>query len=472
MSGALARAEGAGAFAALKRDLIARTGHFYYADKDSALWERLSRRLAATGAADLESYRALLAHPQAGEAEWAALEAEVTIGETFFFRYAEQFAALRHTILPAIIKASRDRRRIRIWSAGCATGAEPYSVAILLRRLLGNELAQWRISILGTDINQSFLQAAQRAQYGAWALRAVPAGERAEDFLPAPDGRHWTLRPHHRALVRFERQNLTSLLDGSAPLTLTDFDLILCRNVLIYFHPEMVQRLVRALGERLSPTGWLLLGHAEPNPAFAAFLRQVDLPGTAAYRRPEGPSPPEPPITPDAAPPAPIWTPAPIRPAEARPAPVAPPPLPRPPAPVAAAPQDRADMVTAVRIAADGGETEKAWALCRQALDANPMVAGLHLYAGLLAWTRGEPAEAERALGRAIYLDTGHVMAHYQLGLLRLHRGDVAGGRRAIAHALRIARSLPPDTPLPEGDGLTAGAFRDLARLHMTAGAG
>ncbi len=448
-------------FARLKQDIITRTGHFYYADKDALLWERLSRRLAATGAPDAESYRALLDDPGRGEAEWAELEAEITIGETFFFRYAEQFAALRDTILPAIIEAKRAERRIRIWSAGCATGAEPYSVAILLRHLLRTEMETWRVSILGTDINATFLQAARQAEFGEWALRAVPADQRAEDFVRSPDGKRWVLRPQHRALVRFERHNLRTLLDGTSPLNLTDFDLILCRNVLIYFHPDTAQAIVRALGERLTPDGWLLLGHAEPNPAFTRFLHLVDLPGTAAYRRLEG-SPP-PPAPPPSAQPAmpPAWQPAPL------------PEAPRTPAatpPAQAAPEvppARADLLEEVRAAADRGEPERAAALCRAALAADPMQPALHFYAGLLAWTLGDTAEAERAFRRAIYLRPDYVMAHYQLGLLRLHRGEGEAGRRAIGNALGIARGLPPASPLNEGDGLTAGTFRDLARLHL-----
>ncbi|MFC7612206.1 CheR family methyltransferase [Teichococcus aestuarii] len=186
-----------------------------------------------------------------GEAEWAALEAEITIGETFFFRYAEQFAALGETILPALLERARPRSRLRIWSAGCASGAEPYSVAILLRRLLGEALPDWRLSILGTDLNEAVLETARQARFSRWALRTLSPEELQRDFIPAADGRHWLLRPQHRAMVRFEKHNLLSLLDGTSPLQFTDYDLILCRNVLIYFHPEVVLRIVRALSERL-----------------------------------------------------------------------------------------------------------------------------------------------------------------------------------------------------------------------------
>jgi chemotaxis protein methyltransferase CheR len=295
-------------FPHLKSRIIERTGHFYYQDKDDLLWERVRKRLRATGLPDSARYLTLLDDAISGPAEWGRLEAEITIGETFFFRYAEQFAALRHTILPEIVARKRAARRLRIWSAGCATGAEAYSLSILVNEILGQDLDTWRVSILGTDINESFLKAARQAQFGKWALRSMPAEERAR-YFEGLDKDRWQVRPEFRASVRFERHNLLSLLDGSSPLELADFDLILCRNVLIYFHPDTVVRLVGALRDRLAEDGWMLLGHAEPNPAFSAMMQVVNMPGTVAYRPGAGTSPaPDAPVAP---PPqvAPSWRP-------------------------------------------------------------------------------------------------------------------------------------------------------------------
>jgi chemotaxis protein methyltransferase CheR len=271
-------------FDRLARRVIERTGHHYYADKPDLLWDRLSRRLHETRLRGCAEYLERLNDPVKGEAEWSALEAEITIGETFFFRYAEQFAALRQTILPDLIQRNAQTRRIRIWSAGCANGAEPYSVAILLKELLGEAAADWRISILGTDINLAALKAARQARFTAWSLRSIPPAKRPLYFLQ-DKANGWSLRPEFRALVRFERQNLMCLLDSAAPLHLTGYDLILCRNVLIYFHPDVVFRLMGALRDRLTPGGWMLIGHAEPNHDFGTLLSHVALPGTTAYRR-------------------------------------------------------------------------------------------------------------------------------------------------------------------------------------------
>ncbi|MDJ0388038.1 CheR family methyltransferase [Roseomonas sp. E05] len=456
-------------FLRLKAMVIARTGHFYYQDKDSLLWERVRRRLRETGLPGTAAYIERLKDPVAGEAEWAALVAAITIGETFFFRYAEQFAALQGTILPELIARNGATRQLRIWSAGCASGAEPYSIAILLRRLLGEALPQWRIGLIGTDLNEAVLQVARGGLYSRWALRSLPAEEVERDFTPAADGRHWALRPHHRAMVRFERHNLLSLLDGTSPLQFNEFDLILCRNVLIYFHPEVVERLVRALAERLKEGGWLLLGHAEPNPAFAQFLDVVNLPGTAAYRRGGGALPLLPAVPPAALPAMPpppaAWAPLPVPPAS-RPPPV---PSAAPARPGPAAPAQAAALLEEVRARADRGDLAGAEEACRAGLAAEPTHPALHYYDGLVARALGRPAAAEQAFRRALYLRGDFIMAHYQLGLLLLDEGRAASGRRALAVASRIAMSLPGGAALEEGDGMTAQELRTTVRLHLEA---
>lgn len=465
------------AFARLKELVIGRTGHFYYQEKDDALWERVRRRLQAARCPDCAAYLERLHDPALGPVEWAALEAEITIGETFFFRYAEQFAALRRTILPDIIERNRGRRRLRIWSAGCATGAEPYSVAITLRELLGTDIESWRLSIVGTDINEGFLATARRGRFGKWALRSTPPQDRGRYFVPPDEGSGWVLRPEYRALVRFERHNLMSLVDGTSPLHLTDFDLVLCRNVLIYFSHEMVVRIVRELGQRLAHGGWLLVGHAEPNPAFAEILAPVSLPGTAAYRRLEDAgeaAPSNRPETEGSSPPA-AWEP--LLP------PAAPPPredrMPgaaagqSPPAqasgrPVADGPARPADdLVAAVVSKADAGELEGARAACREGLLADPTNARLHFYDGVIAAAIGLHDAAEDAFRKALYIDKAFVMAHYHLGLLLIERGRRDLGRRCIANAAGLASSLPENAELPEGDGMTAGMLRDNARLTL-----
>jgi chemotaxis protein methyltransferase CheR len=477
------------AFPLLKRQIIERTGHTYYEDKDAALWERVQRRIRATGAGSCEGYLSLLA---GSEEEWVVLESEITIGETYFFRDTGQFDALRDTILPSLVARRAGQRRLRIWSAGCSTGAEPYSVAILLQHLLGADHRSWSITILGTDISEAALTTARQARFSPWALRGMDPAERARNFLPVEGGAAWQLRPEHRNTVRFERQNLLGLLDGSLPLGMTEFDLILCRNVLIYFDRALVPRLVRALGDRLAPDGWLLLGHSEPDPSFNQFLRPIALPGTAAWRpmlpvqdsgkATEAPGdacpsfPPAQAVPPDMVA-VPWWPDLFAAPAAALPS-IATLPLSRaiPPAPPrAASPEpdapdtalDLRTLVDRVRAQADSGAMAAARETLRDALRVHPTTAALHHLDGLVSRALGDTTAAEAALRRALYLDKGFVAAHYQLGLLLLERGAVEAGRRCIANAARLARALPDTALLEEGDGMTADTLLGLARFHL-----
>lgn len=467
------------AFDRLKQQVIARTGHFYYEDKEDLLWERVRKRLVSTRASDLHGYLQRLEDDDRGPEEWAALEAELTIGETYFFRYPEQFQALRETILPDILEAAAESRRLRIWSAGCATGAEAYSVAILLREVLGEQLASWHVSILGTDINDTFLAQAREARFGRWALRSLDAAQRSAWFTR--DGDEWRLKSEHRAMVRFQRGNLLDLLGPAPPLELADFDLILCRNVLIYFHPTRMAEVASALVDRLQPHGWLLVGHAEPNPEFGRFAQAVSLPGTAAYRRLDGePLPqarqtwsPQAETAAELVIPPTVWGPA----APAAPGPISPP---RAPIEAEAPPPSRtgaghgpdaAAVRDEVRQLADLGDFHAAELKCRAALDLWPEDAGLQFYAGLVAQALGRLGAAEDALRRAAYLDGGFILALYHLGLVRLARGRAEAGRKAVAAAAQLAGTLAVSERLREGAGLTAGELRELARVQLDAAA-
>ncbi|SDA23729.1 chemotaxis protein methyltransferase CheR [Methylobacterium sp. UNC378MF] len=489
------------AYAPLKARIIARTGHHYYIDKDELLIERLHRRIRAAAVADCAAYATLLSSGAEGEAEWARLEAEITVGETFFFRYAEQFKALREAILPALIAARAAERVLRIWSAGCSTGAEPYSLAILVRELLGDALPDWRVTILGTDISVEALATARAAEYGRWALRTMPPEERLRYFtrLPATPGIRreggYALRPEFRGPVRFERGNLLTLAEPGTPQG-EPFDLILCRNVLIYFDARTVAAVVRGLGRRLRPDGWLLLGHAEPSPAFASFLDAVSLPGTVAYR-PRSEAPPVALGTAPAPDPAHPARPE-VEPCAQEPGRVpagsgtgagagqpdaATDPVPNrgaasaaatgpaePEGPEAADPAaDEAGGLDRIRALADSGETGAAWRALRVALDRDPTDTALRFYEGLLARTLGRDAEAERALRAALYLDRGFVMAHYHLGLLLIALQRPHEAVRALDNAVAFSQALGPDTALPEGDGASAGEIAASAAAARAA---
>lgn len=432
------------AFQRLLNALIARTGHAYYVDKERLLHDRLRERFLALGLSTLDSYLDLLAGPS-GEQEWRALEDLTTIGETYFFRYADHFERLRNDILPGLLQRKRDERALRIWSIGCANGAEAYSVAIVLHDLLDADLKDWRIAIIGGDISERALAAARKAHYGAWALRTVTAAEKAA-YFDQVDPRTWALKPRYRAMARFERQNILDLLTPAAPLQWNEFDLILCRNVLIYFSAEQATALIEQLRQRLTDGGTLLLGHAEAalssEPALAPPVR-------SEFSLALAPAAPPPALD--------AWRPLPL--------PEAPPAPPTPAEPAQAQPVSLED----VKRLADAGAYEAAQAACAALLERTPTSARLYYYRAILRQVSDDVAGAEADLRRALYLDRNFALAHHRLGLLLLGAGRTPEGRRALMTAARVAAALPESVPLEEGQGVTAHAFAAMVRAQLDA---
>lgn len=429
----------------LKGQVIGRTGHHYYADKDKLLYERSRERMQARGLTSFDAYVELL--ERGDSEEWRRLEDAITIGETYFFRYPDHFAALREKVLPELIRQRADTRMLRIWSIGCSTGAEPYSVAIVLRELLGDAVDNWRIAIIGGDISEKALSAARAARFGEWALRTMSGEDRARYF--DRDGSAWVLKREFRSMVRFERQNVLDLLSSTPPIEWSGFDLVMCRNVLIYFSPQLALDIVEALRTCLAPDGTLFLGHAEGTLTSGPYLQRADAPPlptefAQAVRPSIEPQGYVPPIVP---------------------------PLPR--AMIHPAPAPKAvetgplDPVEDIQRLADAGAYEDAEALCLDHLKRAPTSPRLHYYNAILHQVSEDPVGAESALRRAIYLDRSFVVAHHRLGMLMLSLGRLDDARRSLQSAMRLADNLSSTVPLPEGGGVLAGELSDAAREQL-----
>ena len=441
----------------LKEHLIAVTGLAYYADKDDDLAARVAQRLAQLGLAGCDAYLAMLLGGPASEAERDALIESLTIGETFFFRHGELFEAIRSVVIPDLLERNRASRRLRIWSAGCSVGAEPYSVAILLQRDFARELAGWDVTILGTDINRRFLARAREGCYEEWALRNTPAEFRQAHFVRS--GQSWCIAPTYRAGVSFQYHNLVTDPFPSLWNDLFAFDLILCRNVTIYFAGAIVRRVVTQLHQSLVEGGWLAVGHAEPNIELFEAFRAVNAPGAVLYHK--TPAPPTVDYAAWLAPPVPVWTP-----------PVLPDCLPSPQrvaVPLATAAAAPADELVAIRALADRGAWEEAERLCRAAQAKERLNPGVYFYHALVLEQTGRHAEAERALRQALYLDRKFVLAHYYLGLLMQKQGHFPAAVRSFANVLQLAAGIERAHVFAEGDGITAGELEKLTRMHLEA---
>jgi chemotaxis protein methyltransferase CheR len=194
------------------------------------------------------------------------LLAELTVGETYFFRDQDQFGLLRERAVPELLARRPEKLPLRIWSAGCASGEEPYSVAILLHQLGALTGAR----IVGTDISRPLLRRARRARYTSWSLRGVPDDMVRRYFTPAGGG--VALAATVRDAVEFRYLNLAAPSYPSLMAGVWEMDLILCRNVLIYFAPSLIAEVGARLAAALSDDGWLLLGSADP------LLTEIDGP--------------------------------------------------------------------------------------------------------------------------------------------------------------------------------------------------
>ncbi len=248
---------------------------------------RAARPLLSRGVTAAE----ILRRAEAGEAEVVAvLRRSVSIGETYFFRYPNQFQFLRSSIVPALL--SVDAATLRVWSAGCATGEEAYSLAALFREL--GVPAQRQIDVLGTDHLDEHVAIAQRGVYRPWSVRdSAPILSPLFDWTADDDG-PVRIRDDVRSLTRFQVHNLLTPPPGS-------FELIFCRNVLIYYEGEAIGTILGLLASALAPGGVLVLGVVDP-PGLPPGLRSIGPPELRAYRRdsvathkPSTPSAPRPP---------------------------------------------------------------------------------------------------------------------------------------------------------------------------------
>ena len=416
------------------------------------------------------------------------LVAEVTIGETYFFRESAQFELIRTDIIPRLITA-RPGRRIRAWSSACASGEEAYSLAItLVEQHVDGE-------VFGTDISRPRLRAAQHGVYRKWALRGV-ADATIDRWFRRDDDRY-TIAAPARQHTTFGYLNLAEDCYPSLSTGVWGMDLILCRNVLIYFDPPTIERVSSALLDSLSDDGWLLLGAADPPLTGVSGAEVVETPAGLAYRRSRpGTKHSAPRMLTDVA--APSET-APSLPPEIRHDHVTTtnpsvtgttPALPS----GTALPHDRilaaylsrdyqfvvslveaeqssntvstSDRILLVRALANLGRLPEAGRACASALDAQRDVAELHYLHSVLLMESGRPAEAAAAAKRALYLDRGMIVAQLAVATAAARSGDSAAATRALATAERLLAGLPPGAVVPASDCEAAGRLLEMTRVQ------
>jgi len=243
----------------LLRDLVHDYCGIYFDDGSKFLLQRrLARRLEQRQLKSFEEYYHFLRYDRKRDDELAVLVDNLTTNETYFFREVSQLRAFSEEILPELRERLADRKRLRIWSAGCSTGEEPYTIAILLLES-GDWWRDWDVDILGSDINQRVLHTARKGVYKKNAHRATPPEMLARYFIEEGKG-DYRIIDRVKELVSFSYVNL---LDPYKTSLIRDLDIIFCRNVIIYFDREAKRKVIESYHDKLREGGYLLLGHSE-----------------------------------------------------------------------------------------------------------------------------------------------------------------------------------------------------------------
>jgi chemotaxis protein methyltransferase CheR len=444
---------------------------------------RMVERAAMSGPSEL--YEHLSARESAVDLE--AFVAELTIGETYFFRHKPQFEALEHEILPDLIARRARERRLRVWSAGCATGEEPYSLAILLDRVLPDRQS-WNVMILGTDINRGSLERAQRGWYRPWSFRGVDPAIEARYFTRS--GSDYRIRPEISHMVTFSYLNLVEDAYPTLATNTQSMDLILCRNVLIYFGQGTIGRVLGRLYDSLCENGWLVSGPADASAEGYARFEVRALSDAIVYRRGPRTAAAPPPALPVAAPAHSARTdrPAPL---SRRTAPTRMPHMPAEgPSPdlletVELWKAGRAEEATHRLVELDAAEPANPWpayavgkifanerrlgealSWADRALARDGTFAPGHYLRGLVLGESGDLRSATDAIRRCVYLDPGFVVGQYALAGFFARLGETERAIKAIENVIRGVGELEHERPVPEGDGLTAGRLLELAAVQ------
>ena len=393
---------------------------------------------------------------------------ELTVGETFFFRDPQHFDRLRDEALPELLAQRDPGHVLKFWSAGCATGEEPWSMAMLLADLglLG------RASVLGTDISRLSLSRAERGVYRPWSLRG-DGRPRALRHLQG-DGDRYEVPARLRDRVRFEYLNLAGPGWPSFGTGAFGLDVIFCRNVLIYFGPDTIHEVLSRFAQALLPGGWLVLGPSDPLATDHPDLETLMRPEGLFYRRRSGEAQavapaPRPALTahPQAHPPA-----AAAKSPWPRAAPEAPPalkadlaslretPAAAPPAALELAPEEAA--LVRIRTLANR-DLPGALTACVEAVERHPVSAPLHFLLAVLLSEVGRLDEAREEARRALYLDGTLEVVQLFLGTLFRRQGAKERALAAFERAAELAGRRPDDEKVPLGEGATAAQLREAA---------
>jgi chemotaxis protein methyltransferase CheR len=420
------------------------------------------------------------------------LASHLTVGETYFFRERRAFEILEHSILPVLIDARRRTgKHLRLWSAGCSTGEEPYSIAILLDQLIP-DLKDWNITILATDINVGALRKADEGIYSDWSFRDTPPFFK-DKYFEKVNGSRYRLLPDIRKMVNFSYLNLSEDVYPALQNNTNAMDIIFCRNVLMYFAPEYVNLAAERFNRSLVDGGWLIVSPVETSHIYYAQFTTVRIQDLTFYKKDTRKTKPESvsakyvekEIVPYSLPPKK----AKHRKSE-KPYHTAPYDAPGRPKQSVLTPLEEAAilyqkgfyreaeerlsvlisngcssqemLVYFTKILANQGKLEDAFHWCEKAVSADKCDPHLHYLLAIILDEQKRGEEAKASLKRALYLDHDFVLAHFALSNLSLRLGNIAEARKHFSNTKEILSKCNPDEILPESEGITARRLSEM----------
>lgn len=266
-------------FSLLRDCVYSHCGIYFDEDSKYLLEKRLARRLAPLKLGSFREYYQYLKYDRKKDQEMMDIMDVLTTNETYFFREAFQLKAFTDEIVPEIIR-KKNVKTLRIWSAGCSSGEEPYSIAMLLQDIPA--LYGWKIEIFGTDISQRVLSLGRRAVYGKSSFRATDETQIKRFFVEQEDG--FKVCDKIKEMVTISQLNL---LDSHRIAMMGSMDIIFCRNVIIYFDIPVKKQVVESFYKTLSPGGFLLLGHSESLMNVTTLFSLRHFKNDMIYQRPE-----------------------------------------------------------------------------------------------------------------------------------------------------------------------------------------
>jgi chemotaxis protein methyltransferase CheR len=449
------------------------------------------------GQQDLDQYIQELLLPVSTQRHLEVLAGYLTIGETYFFREKRSLDVFEQDIVPELMRTGTGKA-IKIWSAGCATGEEPYSIAIMLSRLMAG-LKKWNVEILATDINAKSLQKASEGIYGEWSFRGIPPPVRSAYFEAVEENR-WALSSAIKKMVSFAQLNLMDDFFPPPSHSTTGFDVIFCRNVLMYFTPEGRRKVVQQLYRSLASDGWLIVSPTETSHQLFSEFLTVNFSDATLYRKSStqvGKTLTLPAVLRDE-----NWFGA--RLAEQRLENSEPAMAPvydtsqeshhhqidAEDAETPSASYERAlalhelgryedaqqivgalllrnaddaqAMLLLARAYANQGDLAVALLWCDKAIAADKMAARAYYLRAIILQEQGSLPEALVAFKQTVYAEPQFVLGHFSLGHLALTHGKLRESEKHFENVLLSLAQHEPEDIVPESEGLSAGKLREM----------